>query len=561
MGIPYLYNQPCSVCGSSDARTYYRADKEGGDDNWTCFSCNTSGFVTDKHRELNASHRAKVYYEQDEYLMIHQYPVLPLEARGISQATAKLFGVHTRCSEDTGEADAYYYPFYNKEGELTAYKERILPKSFRWTASPDGIGLFGQNLSNSGGRLVIVTEGMDDCMAGYELLQAVGKNYRIVSLPNGVSSIKKHLEYLNTFETVMLCFDTDKAGIEASIKSAELFKPGKAKVVKLPNNVKDVNDLLKDSKSLLEGGREFLSCINNANIVTPVGIVELSSTWDTLFAEDSIQSIPYPWNGVNDKLYGLRPKELITITAGSGLGKSAVVRELEHWLLMNTQDNIGILALEEDVARTAWGVMSIEANVPLHIREERKDITEQEIRGYFDKTMGTGRLFTLDHFGSTQSETLLNKIRFMVNGLDCKWIFLDHLSIVVSGMEDAGGNERIVIDKLMTDLRSLVQETGCGMVLVSHLRRTGGDKGHEKGEEVSLSHLRGSQSIAQLSDTVLALERNQQDTDAKAANTTHLRVLKNRYAGITGLACDLLYDKGTGRLSEVDPAATPEEEY
>ena len=32
----------------------------------------------------------------------------------------------------------------------------------------------------------------------------------------------------------------------------------------------------------------------------------------------------------------------------------------------------------------------------------------------------------------------------------------------------------------MTRLRSLVEETGVGMILVSHLRRVDGNKGHEK---------------------------------------------------------------------------------
>jgi len=105
---------------------------------------------------------------------------------------------------------------------------------------------------------------------------------------------------------------------------------------------------------------------------------------------------------------------------------------------------------------------------------------------------------------------------------------------------------------IMTRLRSLVEETGAGIVLVSHLRRVDGNKGHENGIEVSLSHLRGSNSIGQLSDCVIALERNQQSDDIDEARTTKIRVLKSRYTGDVGLASHLLYDKDTGRLAEVD---------
>ena len=114
------------------------------------------------------------------------------------------------------------------------------------------------------------------------------------------------------------------------------------------------------------------------------------------------------------------------------------------------------------------------------------------------------------------------------------------------------GDERRTIDSIMTKLRSIVEETGAGMILVSHLRRVEGNRGHENGVSVGLNHLRGSQSIAQLSDCVIAIERNQQSEDTVESNTTHLRILKSRYTGDVGMATHLLYDRESGRLSEID---------
>jgi twinkle protein len=133
----------------------------------------------------------------------------------------------------------------------------------------------------------------------------------------------------------------------------------------------------------------------------------------------------------------------------------------------------------------------------------------------------------------------------MAKALDVDYIVLDHLSIVVSGLGD--GDERRMIDNTMTKLRSLVEECNIGMIVVSHLKRPEG-KGHEDGAATSLAHLRGSAAIAQLSDIVLGLERNQQDPTNK--NVTALRVLKNRFTGDTGLCCHLQYDKDTGRMEE-----------
>tara|TARA_Y100001968_G_C19319188_1_gene698318 strand:- start:732 stop:1154 length:423 start_codon:yes stop_codon:yes gene_type:complete len=131
--------------------------------------------------------------------------------------------------------------------------------------------------------------------------------------------------------------------------------------------------------------------------------------------------------------------------------------------------------------------------------------------------------------------------------MGCTHIFLDHLSIVVSGIGD--GDERRLIDNTMTKLRSLVEELQIALVIVSHLKRPEG-RSHEEGGQVSLAHLRGSGAIAQLSDICIGLERDQQDADLK--NTTSLRVLKNRYTGDTGLCCSVKYNPLTGRLSEWD---------
>ena len=111
----------------------------------------------------------------------------------------------------------------------------------------------------------------------------------------------------------------------------------------------------------------------------------------------------------------------------------------------------------------------------------------------------------------------------------------------------------------MTKLRTLVQETDIALIIVSHLKRPDG-RGHEEGAVTSLAQLRGSGSIAQLSDMVLGLERDSQSDDIATRNTTCLRVLKNRFVGMTGPATYLYYDKDTGRLNEVEKPSGNETE-
>jgi len=153
-------------------------------------------------------------------------------------------------------------------------------------------------------------------------------------------------------------------------------------------------------------------------------------------------------------------------------------------------------------------------------------------------------------------DQVVARVRFMARALDCKVIILDHISILVSGGQH--NDERRALDEIMTKLRTLTQDTGIVLFCVSHLKRPEG-KGHEEGAVTSVAQLRGSASIAQLSDFVIGLERNGQADDPIERNTTHIRVLKNRFSGITGPAGHLLYDNTTGRLHEHEPVEEEEE--
>jgi twinkle protein len=420
------------------------------------------------------------------------------------------------------------------------YKEVAYDGDVMCVTVPTGMLLVRQNNS-------ISVSGNCDAMAVHELLRKKGKSYNVVSVPNGAQGAKKAIQdnydFVEAFDDVVICFDEDEPGQKAAKGVAELLSPGKARITSLP---------LKDPNEMLKAGMvgEFYNSLFAAKEHRPDGIIRLSQAWDNMWIDNDIKSILFPYEGLNDKLYGMRPRELITITSGSGQGKSAIVRELEYWLFLNTQDNIGILALEESTGRTQWGIVSIAANKPLHIREERAGVSTEDIRTAWESTIGTGRFIAYDHFGSTSEDNLIARVRYLIKGMDCKWVVLDHLSIVVSAME--GGDERRTIDSIMTNLRTICEETGAGIILVSHLKRGSGDKGHEMGATVTLSQLRGSQSIAQLSDSVIALERNQQADNEKEQNLTRIVVLKNRYSGYTGYATSLYYNKKTGRLYEVD---------
>ena len=70
--------------------------------------------------------------------------------------------------------------------------------------------------------------------------------------------------------------------------------------------------------------------------------------------------------------------------------------------------------------------------------------------------------------------------------------------------------------------------------------------------KISLKQLRGSNSLAQLADNVIAFERDQQANKVDDRNTTLIRSLKSRYSGYTGPCGALRFNKDTWLLEEVD---------
>lgn len=519
----FLYHEPCPKCGSSDACGVF------SDGHRFCYSCNT-------YFRPDGSVKSEVVRVSKDCIPLGELEEVSLTKRCISKDTCSKFKYFSTVYKGNPCQVACYY---DDSGNLVGQKLRFPDKSFAVLGSISN-RLYGSQLWASGKKIVI-TEGEIDCLT---VSQLQGNKWPVVSIPNGAQGAKKaieaNLEYLENFEEVILMFDMDDPGRKASEECAKILPAGKAYIANLP--CKDPNECLSEGK-----GPEVLQAVWNAKPYRPDGIVSGADLYEKCVTDidDLKDSVEYPWVALQNKTKGARHGELYVFTSGSGMGKSTILRELEYYFGVQRGELCGIVALEESTRKTGLELMSIHLNRRLILDPECAD--ESERSRSFSETIGNGRFFLYDHFGSLDSGNLLSKLRYMIVSLGCKRIFLDHISIVVSGMDaDEDGGERKAIDKLMTNLRSLVEETGATMFVVSHLKRPE-KKGHEEGAQVSLSQLRGSGAIAQLSDMVIGLERNQQGDNP---NVLTLRVLKNRFCGDTGVSGYLEYDPETGRLKD-----------
>jgi twinkle protein len=435
------------------------------------------------------------------------------------------------------EESAHIAPYF-KNHNLSAQHIRLRGKRFKWYGDSKGVELFGQNVWRDGGKRLVITEGEIDAMS---VSQCQENKYPVVSLPSGaqcgVKAIKDNLEWVEKFETVVLCFDNDEAGKAAAQECALLLTPAKAKIATLP---------LKDANEMLVAGRvkDLINALWDAKEFRPDGIVSGADMLNELLSEPK-QGFETPYPRLNALLHGLRKGELYMFTAGSGIGKSTLVHEIGYKFLTEDKLTIGILALEESKRRTAERYVGMWLNKPIHI--SRENVHDEDIVAGFEATIAQGRFWLYDHFGSTQIDRLLAKVRYMAVGLGVDFVILDHVSIIVSGLERENlGGERELIDALMTKLRMLIEETGIGVIAVVHLKRPDRGKGFNEGREPILSDLRGSGALEQLSDAVIALSRDQRDEEK--GNISIMRLLKNRYSGEVGECDTLAYVTETGRL-------------
>lgn len=539
----FLRHTKCPYCGSKDNVGEY-------EDHYHCFGadCGKTWYKTDEEKELD-----KLYNKREGERIVEPKTVeLPgmlgaIPDRRITVDTCKKFGVHVTTTNQ-GVVE-HYYPYYDKEDYLVAYKKReVATKRFSWTlaegAAAKDCVLFGMQAFPKGGRFVTITEGEMDAMACYQMFGGAGA---YVSLKNGcqdLKCVKDAYEWLNSFENIIVCTDGDNPGRIAAKKIVSILPPGKTKVVKMPESPKDANQFLMEGKT-----DEFKSLWWKAEDQRPEDVVNISETLERVLTyRKTHEYIPTPWAGLNNLIQGTRAGQLITLTAGSGQGKSSFMRA---WMLDMLKNNpnikIGCFFMEESIEETIVSLMSYAAGKNLKRTEVWDAESDQQLEDDFSSVLYGGRIELFEPKEQISPDYITNKIRYMVAARGCNVIFLDHLSILV----DASDDVRRDLNKLCKDIHELCVGLEITVIAAIHLRKSQSGQDHESGAEVRLDDIKDSSSVKQLSDVVIAFERNGQAEDDTVRNTTKVRVLKNRDFGDKGIACGLLYDKKTTRFDEL----------
>ena len=537
---------------------------------------------------MKTVYRNNVPYQEPETLAdVNKYPVVAVAHRGLTLEAAKIFGVRSSLSEQDGKTvTASYFPYYNKTGDLIAYKKRdwTVPKedtarhfSVVGNLKINCLMFHQQDLSKNCAKKIYVTEGEEDCIALHmSILESVkGTAYEgkrmpaVVSIPmgtsNAVESFAHNEEFIKSFPDIVLAFDVDSCtpaekkknimkGKECTEAVAGYLLSDNIYTIEYPNSYKDsrdcyVNGLAKElgkiaSFSLQKYSPESVCSGND------VDIEDLMKPLKEGFKISRFTKLM-------EKLHGFREHELTTYAAFSGVGKSTLSREIA-WELIRNNQKVGLIFLEEPMIKTQQSLIALELGVKLSVFRENPEAvaTREQVQLAKERVLSNGNVFFLNHFGSLKVEKLMQQIKYLHFICGCTQIFIDHISMVVAGSES--NNERKDIDMLYEELASFMTNNPVGIHAVMHLKRvedTDPNAKLKEGEEpkpywriVKKEMLRGSSGAEQMSSQIVVLE-NEVLPDGRRGRVRS-KVEKNREWSELGV-CDTMMMDDNGRLAVV----------
>jgi twinkle protein len=525
MSSSFLKHIPCEACGSSDGNALYddghtfchvclkRVDEEGREDSYR------------GREEMTRQHAMKAPMEI-------KGEIKSIPDRGITRSTCTKYEVRQ-------DENSHYYPYTDGTGATVAAKVRgIADKSFTIRGDFKSAQLFGQSLFSAGGKAITICEGELDALAAFQMQ---GSLYPTVSVRNGAQAALKDckaaFEWLDSFDSVVICFDADEPGMKAAKEVAELFG-GKSKVVKHLAGFKDACDYLTAGKE-----KEFVNTWWRAEEFKPENIVTVSDIKERMLTPP-VAGLPWCFPTLTTLTYGRRKGEIYGFGAGVGVGKTDVFTQQISYDIDVLNEKVGVIYLEQNVVETAQRVAGKLDKKLYHIPDA--GWTREQYEDSVERLDERKQLYMMEHFGAMDWAAVKGIIRYFAKAYDIKMIYLDHLTALAANEQD----ERRALDGIMADMASLAQSDGLIIHFVSHLTTPEG-KAHEEGGRVLEKHFTGSRAIARWSHYMFGLERDKQAADPVKRQTTTFRVLKDRFAGsATGEKFGLHYDRKTGYLNE-----------
>lgn len=389
------------------------------------------------------------------------------------------------------------FPFM-VDGALTAIKYRKVPgKEFSQEAGCEPC-LFGWQAIPDKAREVTIVEGELDALACWQY------GFPALSVPTGGGGgnkqqwIAHEFDRLARFDRIYLCLDSDGPGMEATAEIIKRLGQDRCLIVLLPDGCKDANDCAMKGVDRVE----FADCFKAARSVDPPelrDVLEFADDVERIICGQDA-GIPLPWKKCGQSLL-FRPGETIVLAGINGHGKSQMV----GWLLLNAIRWHDVTACVASLEfKTAKWLSRL-------VRQAcaRFDPSSASIRHVMHKL--SGAMYSFDLQSGVNYRRMLDVFKYARNRYDCRFFVIDNLAKCGIPEDDYRAQH-----EFMQVLTNFNRDNDTTTLLVHHMR-----KGDNEDANPGKMSVKGSGSITDLADTVLAIWRNKKkEQKVKAAVAT-----------------------------------------
>jgi len=449
------------------------------------------------------------------------------------------------------------YSYQDANGKEVFQVVRMIPKTFRqrhmvggkWVWGMDGVTRVLYRLPEVlKAKTVWIVEGEKDA----DNLRALG--FTATCNAGGAGKwLDSYTDALKDKE-VILCGDNDEPGRQHIDKVTVSLREKVASVrhVKLPGHVKDVSDFIAQWPNREEAKASLDGLVSEAQVLIKgvhVPILSISEMEERYVRH--IQNLKQnqlnlsKWlPSLEGKVRGLVPGEVVTILAGTGVGKTAILQNIAAHAAPHPT-----LIFEMELP----GELLFERFVSVKSTQTLKQIEQT----YFsDAAERISHQLQLDHvFSCVESRLTMTKMEEIINvaelkiGERPKVVLVDYIQLLQGGK----GSRYERMSSIAEDLKVVAKSTGTIIFVSSQVGRKPEVPDGED-QEVSLFDAKDSGSIENSSGLVLGAWRS-----AKDRSTMFIKILKNT-KGVPGavIACD--FDGEKMRITEKEQPSRFEEE-
>lgn len=541
--------------------------------NFHCFGCNTTVDIIDvlvqkgytylqaceqlfnyagmkvSLGEKGVRTKAQYRYPHDECDDI--YPIQEyFNKRGISNETLEYLNVG---SDNKGNA---VFRFYDTNDVLTMVKYRpartVKKGDVKTWCQKDADTtplLFNMNRINVSQPLLIV-EGEVDCMSAIE-----AGYFNTVSVPLGCQNthwIEECWEWLEQFDSIIVAFDNDSAGVSARKNVIYRLGTWRTKYIEYPP-YKDLEDgkkmWTKDMNDVLQafGASYVLNMINNAKDIPVSSVVDFVDL-DDLDVSD-MTGVSTGIKPLDHKLLKLFDGTLTILSGRPGSGKTSLVDQA----IANAMDNgnsVFLFSKEMPERMSANWFNFILAGRRNLVEKSTPDgeiyhvvsyEAKKKIKEYYQN-----KLFIYKDDEPNGIEHVMKSMEECVRKYGVKFLVIDNLMML--DLACAETEKNTAQTNLVNSLIKFASKYNVAVVLVAHPRKTA-----DMQSDIEMYDIAGSSNIINLAMRSIGLRRvtkkEKEDENCKFRKyNVVLTIMKDRLLGKADVQMGLYYDVKSRRF-------------